>query len=256
MGKNNGLLQLKGIETYYGEIRVLNGVSASISEGEISAILGSNGAGKTTTLRTISGVLLPEYGEIYFDGKRIDGLDPARIVKMGLVQVPEGREIFPDLTVKENLLMGAFTRKDRKALSSEIERILTLFPALKARIKQDSDTLSGGEQQMLAVGRALLAKPRLLMLDEPSLGLSPLLVVEIFRVIKELQEEGISILVVEQNVRHALSISHRGFVLEKGMMIMSGTAQELMEESKVKESYLGEGKGQYVARRKLWAGIL
>ncbi len=256
MEKENPLLQLKGIETYYGEIRVLNGASLSISEGQISAVLGSNGAGKTTTLRTISGVLLPEYGEIHFDGKRIDGLDPARIVQMGLVQVPEGREIFPDLTVRENLLMGAFTRKDRKSIDSGLEEMLTLFPSLKARIKQDADTLSGGEQQMLAIGRALLAQPRLLMLDEPSLGLSPMLVVEIFNTIKKLQEQGISILIVEQNVRHALNIAHMAFVLEKGMIIMSGTADELMEESKVKESYLGEGKGQYVARRKLWAGIL
>jgi len=256
MGNGKPLLQLKGIETYYGEIRVLNGASVSISEGQISAILGSNGAGKTTTLRTISGVLLPEYGEIYFGGKRIDGLDPARIVRMGLVQVPEGREIFPDLTVMENLLMGAFTRKNRKALDTELDRIFTLFPILKARIKQDADTLSGGEQQMLAIGRALLAQPRLLMLDEPSLGLSPMLVSEIFKTIRKLREQNISILVVEQNVRQALNIAQMAFVLEKGMIIMSGTSQELMEESKVKESYLGEGKGQYVARRKLWAGIL
>ncbi len=254
---NQALLQMKGVETYYGEIRVLHGVSLSIAEGEISAILGSNGSGKTTTLRTISGVLLPDYGEIHFDGKRIDGLDPAKIVKMGVVQVPEGREIFPDLTVKEALLMGAFTRKDRDKIGSDLEWVFSLFPPLKERVKQDCDTLSGGEQQMLAIGRALLAKPRLLMLDEPSLGLSPVLVKEIFSVIKRLnQEDRISILVVEQNVRHALNISHKGYVLEKGMMVMSGTPKELMEEDRVKESYLGEGKGQYVARRKLWAGIL
>jgi len=254
--KENAFLEMKGIETYYGEIRVLNGVSISLFEGEISAILGSNGAGKTTTLRTVSGVLLPEYGEIYFQGKRIDGLDPAKIVRMGIVQVPEGREIFPDLNVKETLLMGAFTRKDRSNINSDLEQVFSLFPVLKSRIKQDSATLSGGEQQMLAIGRALLAKPKLLMLDEPSLGLSPILVKDIFRAIEGLNKENISILIVEQNVRYALNISHRGFVLDKGMIVMSGTPEELIEEDKVKESYLGEGKGKYIARRKLWAGIL
>ena len=254
--KNGAFLQMNGIEAYYGEIRVLNGVSISVAEGEINAILGANGAGKTTTLRTISGVLLPEYGEIYFEGKRIDGSDPAKIVQMGIVQVPEGREIFPNLTVKETLLMGAFTRSDKTTLHSELDWIFTLFPVLQARIRQDSDTLSGGEQQMLAIGRALLAKPRLLMLDEPSLGLSPILVKEIFRVLQELNEQRMSILLVEQNVRLALNISHKGSVLDKGMIVMSGTPQSLMEEDKVRESYLGEGKGKYVARRKLWSGIL
>ncbi len=252
----HALLELKGIETYYGEVRVLNGISISIFPSQVGAILGANGAGKTTILRTISGVLRPEYGEIYFKGKRIDGLDPAKIVKMGIVHVPEGREIFPDLTVKENLLLGAFTRKDRKNIVSELEWLLSLFPVLKNRLKQDADTLSGGEQQMLAIGRALLAKPKLLMLDEPSLGLSPRLTQEIFKIIKALKEQGMSILIVEQNVRQAMNISHNGFVLEKGMIVMSGTPQQLLAEDKVKESYLGEGKGQYVARRKLWAGIL
>ncbi len=252
---DNILLEMKGIETYYGEIRVLNGVSISMSRGEICSILGANGAGKTTTLRTISGVLLPEYGEIYFNGARIDGIDPAKIVKMGIVHVPEGREIFPNLTVKETLLMGAFTRKDRKSLNAELEWIFSLFPALKDRLKQDSDTLSGGEQQMLALGRALLAGPKLLILDEPSLGLSPIYVKEIFKVIKELNKNNMSILIVEQNIRHALNISHRGFVLEKGMIVMSGSPEELMKEDKVRESYLGEGKGKYVARRKLWSSM-
>jgi len=250
------LLEMKGIETYYGEMRVLNGISITVPPSQVCAVLGANGAGKTTLLRTISGVLLPEYGEIYFEGKRIDGLDPAEIVKRGIVHVPEGREIFPDLTVKENLLLGAFSRKDRKHILFELEKILFLFPGLKDRLKQDADTLSGGEQQMLVIGRALLAKPKLLMLDEPSLGLSPLLTQEIFKIIEALNEQGISILIVEQNVRQAMTISQKGFVLEKGMIVMSGSPQELLEEDKVKESYLGEGKGLYVARRKLWAGIL
>jgi len=256
MPENSPLLELKGIETYYGEIRVLNGVSMKVSPSRICAVLGGNGAGKTTLLRTISGVLIPEYGEIHFEGKRIDGLDPAEIVRLGIVQVPEGREIFPDLTVRENLLMGAFTRRDRTTIASELERIFSLFPILEARLKQDADTLSGGEQQMLAIGRALLAKPRLLMLDEPSLVLSPILVKQIFEVIVKLNQQGIAFLLVEQTVRQALKSAHNGFVLEKGMIVMSGTPRELLEEDKVRESYLGEGKGQYIARRKLWAGIL
>ncbi len=254
--QNNPLLEMKGIETYYGESRVLNGVSISISSGEVCAVLGANGAGKTTILRTISGVLLPEYGEIYFDGDRIDGLDPAAIVRMGIVHVPEGREVFPDLTVKENLMMGAFSRRDRRRISSDLDWLFSLFPILKDRLRQDADTLSGGEQQMLAIARALLSKPRLLMLDEPSLGLSPLFVKEIFSVIELLHQNGISILIVEQNVRHALRVSHKGFLLEKGMIVMSGTPAELLDEDKVRESYLGEGKGKYVARRKLWAGLV
>lgn len=256
MENNNALLHVKGIETYYGEIKVLNGVTMAIKEGEVSVVLGANGAGKTTILRTVSGVLLPEYGEIYFQGERIDGLDPAKIVRKGIVQIPEGREIFPNLTVRETLLMGAFLRKDKSNLDSELEHIFTLFPVLKNRIKQDCDMLSGGEQQMLAIGRALLAKPKLLMMDEPSLGLSPILARKIFQVIQDLNKDNISILIVEQNVRHALNVSHKGFVLDKGMIVMSGTPDELIEEDTVKESYLGEGKGKYVARRKLWAGIL
>ena len=254
------LLEIKNIETFYTLIYALRGVSLSVEEGTITAILGNNGAGKSTILKTVMGLLddQPDKGTIEFLGKRIDGKDPEVIVRMGLSYVPEGREVFEELSVRENLLMGAYIRRDRAGIRKDFERIYGYFPVLKEREDQWAGTLSGGEQQMLAIGRALMNKPKLLFLDEPSLGLSPILVKEIFQIIKTINNEGGTILLVEQNARMALAISDTGLILENGRFVMKGKSRELMEDKDVQEFYMGmrseeSAKGyQRWKRKKRW----
>lgn len=254
------LLEIKNIETYYDLIYAIRGASLSVEEGTITAILGNNGAGKSTVLKTAMGLIedQPDKGTIEFMGKRIDGMDTEEIVRMGISYVPEGREVFEELTVKENLLMGAYMRKDKAGIKNDFERVYHNFPVLKDRDNQWAGTLSGGQQQMLAIGRALMSRPKLLLLDEPSLGLSPILVKEIFRIIKSINSEGVTILLVEQNARMALSISDVGLILENGRFVMKGKAGDLMEDKDVKEFYLGvrseeSAKGyQRWKRKKKW----
>ena len=246
------MLKLVGVETYYGKIKALHGVSLNVEEGQLVTILGANGAGKSTILKTISGLVEPENGTIHFNNIRIDREDPEKIVSMGISHVPEWRRIFPDLTVYDNLYMGGFLIKNEELLSERMEEAYTHFPILRNRKDQLAGTLSGGEQQMLAISRALMIKPRLLLLDEPSMGLSPLLVKDIFATIKELHKSGVTILLVEQNVNHALKIADYGYVLTTGKIFLSGTYDELIKEEKVREQYLGEGK--YTRREKLWGG--
>ena len=234
------MLDVRDIKTYYGNIQALKGVDLQISEGEIITLIGANGAGKTTTLMSISGVVPPRSGDVLFQGKLIHGLSPNEIVAQGISQVPEGRRIFPYLTVSENLDMGAFLRKDTQEVKSDMDYIFELFPILAERRNQAGGTLSGGEQQMLAVGRALMAKPRLLLLDEPSLGLAPLVVKRIFEIIKKInQENKTTIFLVEQNANQALKVAHRGYVMENGKITLSDTSQNLMANEEVKKAYLG-----------------
>ncbi len=234
------MLELRNVETFYGNIMALKGVSLAVSEGEIITLIGANGAGKSTTLMTICGIVPPRYGEILFMGKPIQRTEPHEIVALGISQVPEGRRIFPLLTVMENLDMGAFLRKDKAGIAKDMEYIFSLFPILKERRHQQGGTLSGGEQQMLAISRALMARPRLLLLDEPSLGLAPLIVQLIFRIIRKINEENrTTILLVEQNANMALQIAHRGYVMEKGRITMEGTAASLLDNEEVKRAYLG-----------------
>lgn len=237
----SALLEIKNIETYYNLIYAIRGASLSVEKGTITAILGNNGAGKSTILKTVMGLLddQPDKGTIEYMGKRIDGKDTEKIVRMGISYVPEGREVFEELTVRENLFLGAYTRKDRADIKEDFERIYQYFPQLKGRDNQWAGTLSGGEQQMLAIGRALMSRPNLLFLDEPSLGLSPILVKEIFRIIKTIHGEGVTILLVEQNARMALSISDVGLILENGRFVMKGNSKDLMEDKDVKEFYMG-----------------
>jgi len=244
------MLRLIGVETFYGKAKALHGVSLEVEEGQLVCILGANGAGKSTILRAISGVVEPETGTIHFEGRRIDGMDPEEIVSLGIAHVPEGRRIFPELTVHENLLMGGFLIRDKQTLHDRMDEAYARFPALKNLTGQTAGTLSGGEQQMLAISRALMLRPKLLLLDEPSMGLSPLLVREIFRTIQDLHQSGVTILLVEQNVNHALKIADYGYVVTTGRIFLSGTYQELLTEEKVREQYLGEGK--YVRRSRLW----
>jgi branched-chain amino acid transport system ATP-binding protein len=234
------MLELRNVETFYGNIMALKGVSLAVSEGEIITLIGANGAGKSTTLMTICGIVPPRYGEILFMGKPIQRTEPHEIVALGISQVPEGRRIFPLLTVMENLDMGAFLRKDKAGIAKDMEYIFSLFPILKERRHQQGGTLSGGEQQMLAISRALMARPRLLLLDEPSLGLAPLIVQLIFRIIRKINEENrTTILLVEQNANMALQIAHRGYVMENGRITMEGTAASLLDNEEVKRAYLG-----------------
>lgn len=254
-------LRLNNVETCYGLVHALRGVSLEVQESTITAILGNNGAGKSTLLNTVLGLLddQPDKGTIEFGGTRIDGKDPEVIVRMGISYVPEGRELFEELTVQENLRMGAYLRRDRAGTRRDVDRMYTFFPVLAERRDQLAGTLSGGEQQMLAICRALMNQPTLLLLDEPSLGLSPLLVKEIFSIVKSINDEGVTILLVEQNARMALSIADHALVLENGRFVASGTAGELMEDEDVREFYLGvksevslKGYQRY-KRKKRWA---
>ena len=233
------LLQVDDIRVAYGAIEALRGISFTVEEGEIVTLLGANGAGKTTTLRTVSGLLRPRQGTVVFDGERIDNVPPHAVVTLGIGHVPEGRRIFPRMSVRENLLMGAYHR--RGDFTSDLERVFELFPVLRERSSQDGGTLSGGEQQMLAIGRALMGRPRLLLLDEPSMGLAPMIVTRIFDIIREINQRGTTILLVEQNAAQALRLAARGFVLETGEIVMSDTASALLADDRVRAAYLGEG---------------
>ncbi len=233
------LLEVEDLHVSYGAIRALHGISFHVDEGEIVTLIGANGAGKSTTLRTISGLLYPDKGKIVYDGTNLVGKEADAIVRMGVIHVPEGRRIFAPLTVRENLEMGAYTRQDKKEIEETMEWVFELFPRLKERAEQTGGTLSGGEQQMLAVARGLMAKPRLLLMDEPSMGLAPILVEEIFETIQEINQQGVTILLVEQNAHMALSVAHRGYVLETGVIQLEGTSKELRENPQVREAYLG-----------------
>lgn len=233
------LLDVGDLNVYYGAIHALQGVSFNVEEGEIVTLIGANGAGKSTTLRTISGLLRSRTGHIRFKDTDISMMPAQQIVQLGASHVPEGRKIFAPLTVKENLLMGAFTRKDKTEIQNSMDRVFASFPRLKERIDQLGGTLSGGEQQMLATGRGMMSQPALLMMDEPSMGLSPILVEEIFSIIKRINAQGTSILLVEQNAQMALSISHRAYVLETGRIVLQGSAKEIANNSQVKSAYLG-----------------
>lgn len=234
------LLKIEGIVVKYGHIEALHGVDLFVNEGEVVAMLGSNGAGKSTTLLTISGLIRPSSGNILFNDIPVHKLKPHEIVKLGIAQVPEGRRLFGTLTVRENLLLGAITQKDKQKIIEMEHRVYNLFPVLKDRSSQLAGTLSGGEQQMLAIGRALMSRPRLLLLDEPSLGLAPLLVKNIFQTIEEInRREGVTVLLVEQNARAALSIAHRGYVIETGRIVLSDQAEALLVNPEVKKAYLG-----------------
>jgi len=233
------LLTVNEIEAYYGRVCALHSVSLEVAEGSVIALLGANGAGKTTTLRVISGLLRPTRGSVEFDGTRIDGWSPDRMVRAGIVQVPEGRQIFADLTVRENLMLGGYARRDLGPARQEPPRVFEYFPRLRERLQQRAGTLSGGEQQMLAIGRALMARPRLLLLDEPSLGLAPMLVKEIFRVISEIRAAGTTVLLVEQNAHMALDIADRAYVLETGRVILGDRSAALRQREEVRRAYLG-----------------
>ena len=230
------LLEVSDLYVSYGAIRALHGITFYVDEGEIVTLIGANGAGKSTTLKTISGLLRPDSGEVAYAGKIISRVGADAIVRMGLIQVPEGRRIFAPLTVRENLEMGAFTRKDKQEVTESMEQVFKLFPRLKERVAQTGGTLSGGEQQMLAVGRALMSKPRLLLMDEPSMGLAPILVEEIFNIIREINRLGVTILLVEQNAHMALSVANRGYVLETGTVQLTGPAQALAANPQVQEA--------------------
>jgi branched-chain amino acid transport system ATP-binding protein len=233
------LLEINNLTVRYGAIEALHGISLSVEAGQIVALLGCNGAGKSTTLRAISGLVKPSAGDVRFEGKSVTSLKPHEIVRLGIAQAPEGRGIFPNFTVEENLRIGTFTRSHHDDLKKEHELVLELFPRLRERLKQSAGTLSGGEQQMLAIGRALLAKPRLLLLDEPSLGLAPQLVAVIFQIVRQINAAGTTILLVEQNANKALEVAHRAYVLEVGSIVMSGPAKELAASDAVKKAYLG-----------------
>ncbi len=233
------LLELRDVHTYYGAIHALRGISVSVDEGEIVTLIGSNGAGKSTTLRTISGLLRPRQGEIHLRGKRIDGRRPHEIVEMGVCQSPEGRRVFARMSVHENLEMGAFSRRDRAGLAAEYERVYDLFPRLRERREQKAGTLSGGEQQMLAIGRALMAAPKVLLLDEPSMGLAPILVEQIFEIIQTINKQGTTVLLVEQNALMALGIANRGYILQTGEVVLSDEASSLARNPEVRKAYLG-----------------
>jgi branched-chain amino acid transport system ATP-binding protein len=232
------LLDVDDVEVRYGAIRALKGISFHVFDGEIVALLGANGAGKTTTQKTVSGMLRPSLGAITYDGERIDGIPAHELIRLGICHVPEGRHVFPRMTVAENLEMGAF--RFRHVDQAEMERVLVLYPRLRERYKQQAGTLSGGEQQMLAIGRALMGKPRLLLLDEPSMGLAPLIVAQIFQIVKEINQAGVTVLLVEQNASQALGLADRGYVLETGEIVLTGTGQELLADDRVRAAYLGE----------------
>ena len=233
------LLELRDVHTYYGNIHALKGISLTVEKGEIVTLIGANGAGKSTTLKTISGLLRPRQGEITFDGERIDGVSAHGIVGKGICQAPEGRRIFPRMTVLENLEMGAFQRSKGPELENDFERVYSLFPRLKERLTQNGGTLSGGEQQMLAIGRALMARPDLLLLDEPSMGLAPILVEQIFDIVKDINATGTTVLLVEQNALMALGIAARGYILQTGEIVLQDSADKLIVNPEVRKAYLG-----------------
>jgi branched-chain amino acid transport system ATP-binding protein len=233
------ILELESVDAFYGRIQALRGVSIKVDKGEIVALIGSNGAGKTTTLRTISGLMHPHSGTIRFDSHDITRTGPSKIVEMGVCQSPEGRRLFPRMTVVDNLFMGAYTRNDKPGIAADMDRVFTLFPRLKERRTQIAGTLSGGEQQMLAMGRALMSRPKLLMLDEPSLGLAPILIETIFSIVREINAQGTPVLLVEQNAYKALEVSHRGYVLETGSIVQTGSGKELLASEDVQKAYLG-----------------
>ena len=233
------LLNLTDIVIHYQKVAAVQGISLRVEKGQLVTLLGSNGAGKSTTLRTISGLVRPSAGEIRFDEKRIDGRAPDKILKLGIAHVPEGRRVFPGLTVLENLYTGAYVRSDKEGVKRDLEKTLGHFPVLKARSRQVAKTMSGGEQQMLAIGRALMSNPRLLMLDEPSLGLAPLVVQEIARILTEINRKGVSVILVEQNAEIALNLAHYGYVLETGRIALHGKADELKDNEHVRKAYLG-----------------
>ena len=234
------MLEVKDLEVYYGMIQAIKGISFEVNKGEVIALIGANGAGKTTTLHTITGLLSPKKGSVIFEGKDITKIPAHKIVSMGMAHVPEGRRVFADLSVYENLKLGAYTRKDKENLNKDLENIYKRFPRLAERKNQSAGTLSGGEQQMLAMGRALMSKPKLIVMDEPSMGLSPIFVNEIFDIIKEVRKTGTTVLLVEQNAKKALEIADRAYVLETGKILLSGDAKELMNDDAVKKAYLGE----------------
>jgi len=233
------VLEVEGLHVFYGAIHAIKGISFKVEKGQVVTLIGANGAGKTTTLSTIAGLVKPKRGRILFDGKDIQNLPPHQINRMGVCLVPEGRRIFPNLTVMENLMMGAFNRKDKDGIKQDLEWVFTLFPRLAERKNQLGGTLSGGEQQMLAISRALMSRPKVLMMDEPSLGLAPILVEEVFEIIKKLNSEGMTILLVEQNAVGALNISHYGYVLETGNIVLEGLSKDLLKNEQVKKAYLG-----------------
>ncbi len=233
------LLELEGVDAFYGRIQALRGVSIKIEKGEIVALIGSNGAGKTTTLRTISGLMHPNSGKITFDSQDITRTRPSRIVELGIGQSPEGRRLFPRMSVLDNLVMGAYTRNDKAGVASDMQRVFTLFPRLQERRNQISGTLSGGEQQMLAMGRSLMSRPKVLLLDEPSLGLAPILIETIFTIVREINAQGTTVLLVEQNAHKALEVAHRGYVLETGVVVQQGSGRELLASEEVQKAYLG-----------------
>lgn len=233
------MLEVKDLKVSYGMIEAIKGISFEVNQGEIVSLIGSNGAGKSTTLRTISGIKPAKSGQILYEGQDILKSNAMKIVKAGISQVPEGRHVFKGMSVRENLLMGAYTRKDRDGLKEDMEKSFEYFPIIKERLNQDAATLSGGEQQMVAMARALMAKPKLLLLDEPSMGLAPLFIQQIFNIIEEINAAGTTVLLIEQNAKQALSISDRAYVMETGKILLSGTGQELLTSEKVQEAYLG-----------------
>ena len=233
------LLELAAVDTFYGRIQALRGISISVEDGEIVTLIGSNGAGKTTTLRTISGLTPPQRGQIRLRGQSITGLNAERIVALGVGHVPEGRRVFARMSVRDNLMLGAYIRRDGDGIQKDLDQVFTLFPRLRERIDQIGGTLSGGEQQMLAIGRAMMSRPRVLLLDEPSLGLAPILVDTIFQVIQDINKEGTTILLIEQNAAKALAVANRGYVLETGRIVKEGTAKALRESPEVQRAYLG-----------------
>jgi len=232
------MLEVTGLDAGYGDVRVLFGAALSVHQGEVVALLGSNGAGKTTLIRTVVGLIRPRSGSVYFAGDRIDGLTAHEVVDRGVACVPEGRQVFPQMSVEENLLLGSFLRRARKGRARNLERIFALFPRLLERRGQDAATLSGGEQQMLAIGRALMSEPRLLLLDEPSLGLAPVVVQMVFRTIAEIRKHGVTVLIVEQNVKRTLRLADRAYVLEQGRIVLTGSGAELMQDPQVRKAYL------------------
>ena len=234
------MLELRDIHTYYGQIRAVQGVSITVNAGETVCLIGANGAGKSTTLMTVSGVYTPVQGSIYFEGEDITRLSAEQRVALGISQVPEGRLVFPDMSVLENLELGAYTREDRQSIRDDLDKIFQSFPVLQERRRQRGGSLSGGEQQMLAIGRALMSQPRLLLLDEPSLGLAPLIVKQIFEIIEQINDDGTTILLVEQNAQLALQVTDRGYVMETGEIAMEGTSADLLADERVRQAYLGE----------------